>query len=60
MAASGAPKIVHEGYFLLVDANLVIRGVYNSKDMTRLDELVRHARFLARTASDRGYKFGGG
>lgn len=57
--ASGAPNIVHSGYFLLVDADLVIRGVYDSNDMHRLDEMIRHARFLARTATDRGYKFGG-
>ena len=57
---SGAPNVVHSGYFLLVDSDLVIRGVYDSNDLPRLDELIRHARFLARTASDRGYKFGGG
>ena len=57
---SGAPNIVHQAYFVLVDSDLVIRGVYDSDDTPRLDELIRHARFLARTASDRGYKFGGG
>lgn len=57
--ASGAPNVVHSGYFLLVDANLVIRGVYNSNDMPRIDELIRHARFLARISSDRSYKVGG-
>jgi protein SCO1 len=56
---SGAPNVVHSGYFLLVDGDLVIRGVYDSNDMPRLDELIRHARFLARTSTDRGYKFGG-
>jgi protein SCO1/2 len=57
---SGAPQIVHSGYFLLVDDELVIRGVYDSNDMHKLDELMRHARFLARTAgSGRQYKFGG-
>jgi len=56
---SGAPAIVHSGYFLLVDGDLVIRGVYDSNDMKKLDELIRHARFLARTGSDRSYKFGG-
>jgi protein SCO1/2 len=57
--ASGAPNIVHSGYFLLVDADLVIRGVYDSNDMTKLDEMIRHARFLARISGERGYKFGG-
>ena len=56
---SGAPNIVHSGYFLLVDSDLVIRGVYDSNDMQRLDELIHHARFLARMAGDRSYKFGG-
>ena len=56
---SGAPNIVHQAYFLLVDSELVIRGVYDSDDMPRLEELIRHARFLARTSTDRGYKFGG-
>ncbi len=55
---SGAPQIVHSGYFLLVDGNLDIRGVYDSNDIHKLDELERHARFLARTASD-AFKFGG-
>jgi protein SCO1/2 len=57
---SGAPNVVHSGYFLLVDGELAIRGVYDSNDMHRLDELIRHARFLARTGGTRGYKFGGG
>ncbi len=56
---SGAPAIVHRGYFLLVDADLRIRGIYESDDQQRLDELVHHARFLARTGADRSYKFGG-
>lgn len=56
----GGPNIVHRGYFLLVDADLVIRGVYESNDSAKLDELIRHARYLARISGDRGYKFGGG
>jgi protein SCO1 len=55
---SGAPQVVHSGYFLLVDGDLVIRGVYDSNDIHRLDELERHARFLARTGSAER-KFGG-
>ena len=55
---SGAPAISHSGYFLLVDGDLQIRGVYDSDDTQRLDELIHHARFLART--HRSYKFGGG
>jgi cytochrome oxidase Cu insertion factor (SCO1/SenC/PrrC family) len=56
---SGAPQIVHSGYFLLVDGNLTVRGVYDSNDIHKLDELERHARFLARTAGDDAFKFGG-
>ncbi|MBS1119008.1 MAG: electron transport protein SCO1/SenC [Deltaproteobacteria bacterium] len=56
---SGAPSIAHQGYFVLVDAELRIRGVYDSRDQARLDELVHHARFLVRTGVDRSYKFGG-
>jgi protein SCO1/2 len=58
LTPSGAPAISHNGYFVLVDANLVIRGVYDSSDVQKLDELMRHARFLARTSGS--YKFGGG
>lgn len=54
----GTPNIVHSGYFLLVDGNLTIRGVYDSNDIHKLDELEHHARFLARTGG--GKKFGGG
>ncbi|HEU4733870.1 MAG TPA: SCO family protein [Kofleriaceae bacterium] len=46
---SGAPAISHSGYFLLVDGNAHIRGAYDSSDIQRLDELIRDARFLART-----------
>jgi protein SCO1/2 len=46
---SGAPAISHSGYFLLVDGNAHIRGAYDSSDIQRLDELIRDARYLART-----------
>ncbi len=58
LTRSGAPNIVHSGYFLLVDGNLEIRGVYDSNDTQRLDQLMRDARFLGRTLRS-GYKFGG-
>jgi protein SCO1/2 len=54
---SGAPAISHNGYFVLVDGDLAIRGVYDSNEISKLDELLRHARFLARTSGS--YKFGG-
>lgn len=56
--ATGSPDIMHSGYFVLVDSDLKIRGVYNSNDIQRLDELQRAARYLARTQRG-GYKFGG-
>src|SRR5688500_10551832 len=43
----GAPDIVHGGHFLLVDADLTIRGYYDSGDAGRLDALVADARHLA-------------
>lgn len=46
---NGVPNIAHGGYFMLVDGNLHIRGVYDSNDLHRLDELIRDARYLART-----------
>ena len=46
---SGAPRIAHNGYFLLVDGNAHVRGIYDSGDVQRLDELIRDARYLART-----------
>ena len=57
LTPSGAPAISHNGYFVLVDGDLVIRGVYDSSDVQKLDALLRHARYLARTAGS--YKFGG-
>ena len=47
---SGAPAIAHSGHFLLIDAKGHIRGAYDSGDIHRLDEMIRDARFLARTA----------
>jgi protein SCO1/2 len=44
----GIPNIAHGGYFLLIDGELQIRGMYSSSDQNRLDELVRDARYLAR------------
>ncbi|MBA3817492.1 MAG: SCO family protein [Deltaproteobacteria bacterium] len=55
---SGAPNIAHSGYFLLVDSELKIRGAYDSTDVQRLDQLMRDARYLARTSRS-GFKFGG-
>ena len=49
MQKNGVPNIAHGGYFLLIDPTLHIRGVYDSNDIHRLDELIRDARFLART-----------
>lgn len=46
---SGAPAISHSGYFLLVDGHAHVRGAYDSNDVKRLDELIRDARYLART-----------
>jgi protein SCO1 len=49
---SGAPDIKHGGYFLLVDPELNIRGrIYDSDVIHQLDELMRDARYLARTRS---------
>ncbi len=58
VSAKGAPQISHSGYFILVDGDLHIRGVYDSRDQNRLDELDHHARFLARIGEGRSYKFG--
>lgn len=56
---SGAPNIVHSGHFFLVDGDLRIRGIYDSNELKKLDELSRAARYLARSQRS-GYKFGGG
>jgi protein SCO1/2 len=58
LTPSGAPAISHNGYFVLVDGDLHIRGLYDSNETQRLDDLNHHARFLARTGAGRGYKFG--
>jgi protein SCO1/2 len=57
---SGAPQVSHNGHFILVDGDLTIRGIYESNDVKKLDELQHHARYLARTGAGRSYKFGGG
>jgi protein SCO1 len=46
---SGAPDVAHGGYFLLVDPQLQIRGVYDSDRIHQLDDLLADARYLART-----------
>ncbi|MBA3462414.1 MAG: SCO family protein [Deltaproteobacteria bacterium] len=58
LTPSGAPAISHNGHFVLVDGDLKIRGVYDSADVTRIDELNQHARYLARVGEGRSYKFG--
>jgi protein SCO1/2 len=58
VTASGAPAIAHQGYLMLVDGDLKIRGLYDSSDIHKLEEVMRAARYLART--HRSYKFGGG
>lgn len=58
LTPSGAPAISHNGYFVLVDGDLHIRGLYDSNDLKRIDALNHHARFLARTGAGRSYKFG--
>jgi protein SCO1/2 len=46
--ASGVPQIAHGGYFMLVDAELHLRGSYDSNVPTELDQLQKDARYLAR------------
>jgi protein SCO1/2 len=45
----GIPNIAHGGYFMLVDPLGHIRGHYDSNDTFQRDDLIRAARFLART-----------
>lgn len=45
---SGVPQIAHGGYFMLVDAELHLRGSYDSNSPTELDQLQKDARYLAR------------
>jgi protein SCO1/2 len=52
-------QVKHLPFFLLIDGDLHIRGVYDSNDLPRLEDLMHHARFLARTGDGRQYKFGG-
>ncbi len=47
---NGAPDIAHRAEFFLVDGDLHLRGTFEHDDITRLDALVRAARYLARTA----------
>ncbi len=47
----GIPNIAHGGYFMLVDAELHIRGMYESGDVHRLDALIHDARYLARISN---------
>jgi protein SCO1/2 len=46
---NGVPDFAHGGYFLLVDQHLHLRGIYDSDRIHQLDELMKDARFLART-----------
>ena len=46
---NGVPDISHQGYFLLLDKNAHIRGIYDSDRINQLDELIHDARQLART-----------
>jgi protein SCO1 len=46
---SGVPDIRHGGYFMLIDPELHIRGVYDSDLINQLDGLMHDARYLART-----------
>lgn len=46
---NGVPDISHQGYFLLVDKNAHLRGIYDSDKIQQLDELIHDARQLART-----------
>src|SRR5262249_51650456 len=50
---NGAPNIVHEPHFLLIDPDLHIRGLYDSTEQVRLDALLRDARDLARATATR-------
>jgi protein SCO1/2 len=52
VSPGGMPSIAHNGYFALVDKHGHMRKSYDSRDIQRLDELIRAARFLARTQKD--------
>jgi protein SCO1/2 len=45
----GAPSIAHQGFLMLVDPRGHVRGHYPYGDVQELDEMIRDARFLART-----------
>lgn len=51
--ANGAPNIIHEPHFLLIDSDLRIVGLYDSTEPVRLETLVRDARDLARARAPR-------
>ncbi len=46
----GVPNIAHQGIFLLIGPDRVIRGTYDQNDINRLDEMIHDARFLARVS----------
>ncbi|HUS28750.1 MAG TPA: SCO family protein [Kofleriaceae bacterium] len=46
---NGVPDISHQGYFLLLDKEAHLRGIYDSDRINQLDELIHDARQLART-----------
>jgi protein SCO1/2 len=48
---NGAPSIAHRADFFLVDGDLHLRGTFEHTDITRIDALIRAARYLARTAN---------
>jgi len=45
---TGAPNIVHSGYFVLLDKDVHIRGFYDSNDAPRVEAMLGHARWLTR------------
>jgi protein SCO1/2 len=53
LQANGAPNIIHEPHFLLIDGDLHIRGLYDSTEPVRLEMLLRDARDLARSIASR-------
>lgn len=50
----GVPNIAHSGYFALVDDELHIRGMYDTSNAQRLDQLVRDAKYLVWKNTRRG------
>jgi protein SCO1/2 len=49
VSPSGVPNIVHQEYFALIGPDLRIRGMYDADDAPRVETMLRHARYLART-----------